>query len=90
MNNVNLFNMRLLLDEEIQEIEHDNEQRRLCATLKLGRILSRSNSIFDLPDVEFHNSYRVNKITLHRIIEELTPFLKMNRRSDGISVESKV
>ncbi|XP_029348450.1 putative nuclease HARBI1 [Acyrthosiphon pisum] len=90
MNNNLQFNIRLLLDEEVREIQYNQEQRTLCATLKIERLLSRSRSIYNLPDIEFRKSYRMNKATLERIIEELTPFLKINRRSDGISVESKV
>ncbi|CAI6366825.1 unnamed protein product [Macrosiphum euphorbiae] len=90
MNNNLQFNIRLLLDEEVREIQYNQEQRTLCATLKIERLLSRSRSIYNLPDIEFRKSYRMNKATLERIIVELTPFLKINRRSDGISVESKV
>lgn len=90
MNNNLQFNIRLLLDEEVREIQYNQEQRTLCATLKIERLLSRSRSIYNLPDIEFRKSYRMNKATLEHIIEELTPFLKINRRSDGISVESKV
>lgn len=89
MNNIQL-NIRLLLDDEVRKIEYDQQQRTLCATLKVERLLSRSRSIFNLPDIEFRNSYRVNKATLERIIQELTPFLKKNCRSDGISIETKV
>lgn len=89
MNNVH-FNIRLLLDDEVREVEHNEEQKRMCLALKLSRHLSRSKSIYDLPDIEFRNSFRVNKVTLRHIIQELTPFLKLNRRSDGISVENKV
>lgn len=89
MNNLQ-FNFRLLLDEEVREIEYDQEQLTLYATLKVQRLLGRSNSVYNLPDSEFRKSYRVNKATFERIIQELTPFLKINRRSDGISVESKV
>ena len=83
MNNLQ-FNIRLLLDEEVQELEYVQEQRRLSATLKLERNISRSRSIYDLPYIEFRKSYRVNESTLDRIIQELTPFLRINRRSDGI------
>lgn len=89
MNNVN-FNIQLLLDDEVQEIEHEEEQRRLCLSLKLDRLSSRKNSVFNLPNVEFRNLFRVNKATLKRFIQELSPFLKSNCRSDGISVETKV
>lgn len=89
MNNVNL-NIRLLLDDEVRKIEHEEEQRNLCLTLKLDRLSSRSKSVFNLPDNEFRNLFRVNKAAIKRVILELTPFLKSNRRSDGISIETKV
>lgn len=84
------FNIRVLINEEVREIEHEQEQRRLCTTLRLHRVLGRQRSVFSLPDNEFRYSYRVNKATLLQIVEVLTPFMKMNRRSDGISIETKV
>lgn len=89
MNNLD-FNIRLLLDEEVREIEDRHEQGKLRLKLKLERLYSRSRNIYNLPDTEFRNSFRVNKATLNHIIQELTPFLKSNCRSDGISVETKV
>jgi len=57
MNNNLQFNIRLLLDEEVREIQYNQEQRTLCATLKIERLLSHSRSIYSLPDIEFRKSY---------------------------------
>ncbi|XP_022165318.1 putative nuclease HARBI1, partial [Myzus persicae] len=54
-------------------------------------VVSTSSSCHDIQSSSSDSSTLIDfKATLERIIQELTPFLKINRRSDGISVESKI
>ncbi|XP_050065930.1 uncharacterized protein LOC126554995 [Aphis gossypii] len=65
MNNNLQFNLRLLLDEEVREIQYNQEQRTSCATLKIERLLSRSRILlFDFLLKVLTKEAWVKKLTL--------------------------
>ena len=81
MHALNMYHHLAILEDE------ERERRR---ALRVERVLIRHRGIYRIADAEFKVNFRISKHTFERILLELTPHLAAMRRTDGISIETKV
>lgn len=69
------------------ELAHEVDVGRVRGRNLLSRVC---NNAFDLTHRQFIKTYRLSKDLVRALIEEISPHMPVNRRSDGIDTETKV
>lgn len=77
----------VMLIVDLADLEEEEEE--IVQLRVTRRRLRDEQNVFNLPDIQFKNLFRVSKVLMRDLVTELRPHLQRERPS-GLSVETQV